>query len=130
VTAHIVWPAGLQRQPDWQISAAVHTPAPPIPPEIMTNPAAMKELMATEEFKTFQKNARQFQATINADDTLSAEEVVPGDYELGIYVFSNPANKNFKQIALGSIKLTVPADPPSGTIDAGTVEMKAAPPMP
>ncbi|HSY17415.1 MAG TPA: carboxypeptidase-like regulatory domain-containing protein, partial [Candidatus Acidoferrales bacterium] len=129
VTAHVTWPAGLERKPDWQISAAVHTPTPAIPPEVMTNPAAMKELMATEEFKTFQKNARQFQATINTDDTISAEEVAPGDYELGIYVFSHPTDNSFKQIALGSMKLTVPADPPSGNLDAGTVEMKAAPPM-
>ena len=45
----------------------------------MTNAVAMKALEQTEEFKAFQKNARAFQATVNADDTISAEEVTPGD---------------------------------------------------
>ncbi|MDR3458758.1 MAG: sigma-70 family RNA polymerase sigma factor [Verrucomicrobiae bacterium] len=130
VSAQVVWPAGMPRQPGWQIFASVHTPMPPIPQEIMTNPAAMKELEQTEEFKTFQKSARSFTASFNADGTLSAEEVVPGDYELEIYVFSNPGGKDFKQVALGGKKLTVPSDPPTGALDVGPVEMKAAPPMP
>jgi len=130
VTAHIVWPAGMQRQPDWQISAIIHTPMPPFVAELRTNPAAMQEVMQTPEFKAFQTTARTFQATVNADDTIAAEKVAPGDYELGIYVYSHPDEKTLNQIAMGSLKLTVPADPPSGNLDAGTVEMTAAPPTP
>jgi RNA polymerase sigma factor (sigma-70 family) len=134
VTARLVWPAGVQRQADWQISAGMHTPMPPIPPEIMTNQIALKELMQTDDFKAARQNARTFQATVNDDDTISVEDVVSGDYELSVLVISQPADNfpvagsrvNFKQVAHGETKLTVPADPPSGTLDAGVIEMKTA----
>ena len=134
VTARLVWPAGMQRQSNWQITVGVHTPMPPLPPEIVTNHVALQELMQTEEFKAVQQNARVFQATVNDDDLISAENVPPGEYDLSIFVISQPNNNspvaggmvNFKEVARAEMRLTVPADPPSGTLDVGAVEMKTA----
>ena len=139
VTAHIVWPAGMERKPDWQIYATIHTPAPPMPPEIQGNPAALKTWRRSDEYKAYQQNAREFTATMNADDTLSAEEVPAGDYEATVNVMtlgdtgtSKPGHQvfNYRPVALGSKRMTVQADPPSGNLDIGTVELKAVPPMP
>jgi len=135
VAAHLVWPAGLQRQANWQISAGVHTPMPVIPPELQTNQAAMQAFVETDEFKVQRQNFRNYTATINNDDTLAAEEVAAGDYELSVGVFA-PDDRhasaqpgfaaNVRPIAAGSINVTVPSDPSSGTLDLGAIELKAA----
>ena len=136
VTAHLVWPNGIQRQAQWQISAAVHTPVPPIPPEILTNQAALKEFVESDEFKSSRKDVKSYPATINDDDTISTEDVVAGDYDLSVSVITTadpgnsknaPAVANFREMAQGTAKLTVPVDPPFGTVDAGPIEMKLAP---
>lgn len=130
VTARLVWPAGMQRQANWQISAAIHTAMPVIPPEIRTNQEALRAFIQTEPFATARKSARLFQATINPDDTLTAEEVIAGDYVLSVLVFLRPesdslvSGQNVKGIAHGSMKLTVPTDPPSGSLDLGAIELK------
>jgi RNA polymerase sigma factor (sigma-70 family) len=139
VTAHMVWPDGMQRQSNWHISSSFHTPMPRIPPEIRTNQVALQEFIQSDEFKNVQQNVQNYQPNVNEDDTISVENVPAGDYELYVSVIPHPDNNgsptvpgagNLKEIAHGEIKLTVPADPPSGTLDAGEVEMKAFPTTP
>jgi len=127
VSAHLVWPSGMQHESIWQFHGFIHTPVPTFMRDAMTNAAAMKELEQSEEYKTFQKTAKSYPVTLSADDTASAEEVLPGDYELEIYVFSQPDKNSFKQVAVGGMKLTVPTNPGTGNYDAGAVEMKASP---
>jgi RNA polymerase sigma factor (sigma-70 family) len=139
VTAHLVWPQGMKRQSNWKIYAGIHTPMAAIPPEIMTNQVALKELLQTEEFKAAQKNARTFQATANDDGSVSAEDVVAGEYQFSVGVLSEPDNDNYsstpdaskyKRIAQGGMNVTVPADPASGSLDIGNIELKAIPNAP
>jgi hypothetical protein len=136
VTAHMIWPAGMQRQANWQFFAGVHSPLPALPPEVMTNDVARQEFMQSPEFATFQdaqKHAQHFQGIINADDTITVENVPAGDYELSISASAPPAGNapdaqgvvHFQTVANGGSKLTIPPDPPSGTLDLGTIEMKA-----
>jgi len=130
VTAHIHWPNGVQRQPGWKIGAGLHTPWPVIPPEIMTNETARMAYVQTDEFKAAQKNSHSYQATIT-DDTLTVDGAVAGDYTLGVGVFYRPTNSPSwgpfippHNLFQGTLNVTIPADPPSGTLDAGAIEVQ------
>jgi RNA polymerase sigma factor (sigma-70 family) len=130
VTAHLAWPAELHRQANWQIFAMLRTPMQTIPPELMTNQTALKEFVQSAEYRAAQKNGRNYPATVNDDDTVSAEDVVAGDYDLSVMVSSQPDNNTSKQVAQGEIKAVVPNDPQSGTLDLGAIEMKTSPAVP
>ena len=116
VTAHLVWPAGMQRQSNWSVSGTFHTPLPEMTSEMATNPAFAKERAQTIQQI---RKAMFYPAAINKDDTIAVEDVAPGDYQLSVKV-----SDNSKAIAQSEAKLTVSADSPSGTIDLGAVEMK------
>ena len=137
VIAKIHWPDDIRREPQWKIGAGLHTPMPVIPPEVMTNETARVAFLQTDEFKAAQQNARSYQATINGDDTLSVDEVRAGDYELGVFVFEmpngNPAPGSYvkpRRLFQGTVNVTIPADPPSGNLDAGVIELQTAPVSP
>jgi len=134
VTARLQWPPGMTRQPEWQITASLHTPMPVVPPEILTNHAALMALWQTDEFKIARQNSRGYPSTINPDDTLSVDEVLPGDYQfiVGVYVSTdtNAPQSSIapgagpKLIARGKLNVTVPSDPPSGNLDVGQIELQ------
>jgi hypothetical protein len=141
VKAHIAWSAGVQRQANWNFFAGVHTPMPALPPEVMTNEAARQAFMQSPEFAKFkeaQSHGQHYIGTVNDDDTVTVESVPPGDYELSISASAPPAGNTpdaqgvmqYKAVAYGGSKLTVPTDPPTGTLDLGTIEMKATPSAP
>jgi hypothetical protein len=93
--------------------------------------------MATDAFKAAQQNAHTYPATVNNDDTLSMDEVKPGEYRLSVFVddssgMNSPpliagAGSGIKVIAQGSVNVTVPSNPPSGNLDAGIIELKKPP---
>ena len=122
VTAHLVWPAGIQRQSTWQISGRMNTPVPEFPSETATNSASAKE--RARLIHQIQ-NGLFYPVTINGDDSIIVEDVAAGDYQLSVSV-----GTNFTAFVQVEAKLSVPADPPSGTLDLGAVEMKAAPDKP
>ncbi len=131
VTARFQWPAGVQSQPDWFIHGIVWSPITGLTPEIMGNPAARSAFFETPEFKTASKNRQSYNASLNADGTFSADEVPPGNYEFWAIVNSNPGNSprtnNAPQfVAVGKIDFTVPTNPSSDTIDAGTIQLQSA----
>ena len=132
VQAHLQWPAGMSRQPGQNIFAGLHTPMPPIPPEIMTNQAALMELMQTEEFRAAQKNMRSFQGTVSDDGTITVEDVEPGDYQLTVTAMSGAAGSHavppekpvdIHPLAQASKDITISAGP-AAIVDAGLVELK------
>ena len=134
VTARLQWPPGIQRQSQWQIAAFLHTPMPVIPPEVMTNETARAAFLQTDEFKAARQNTRSYQATINGDDAVSADEVRAGDYVFGVAVFEVPKGNpspgaivKHENLFQGTINVTIPADPPSGSLDVGVIEMQAVP---
>ena len=131
----------MQRQSDWKIFAMVHTPMPPVPPEVMTNQAARQEFMQSPEFAKFQeaqKHAQHYEGLVNNDDSITVENMSAGEYAIFVSASAPPDNdapdaqgvRQFKPVAYGEIKFTVPTDPPSGTLDAGGVEMKVPPTTP
>ena len=108
-------------------------PMPALPPDVMTNETARQEFMQSPEFAKFQeaqKLTHHYPGTINDDDTITVENVPPGDYELSISASAPPAGNTpdaqgvvqYKSVAYGGSKLTVPTDPPTGTLDLGTLK--------
>lgn len=139
VKAQLVWPAGMSRQPGQNIHAGLHTPIPPIPPKIMTNQAAMMELMQTEEFRTERKNMRSFQGTVSDDGTITIEDVEPGDYQLTVMAMSGDAGPqasppgnpvSIHPLAQASKDVIVSAGQAAATVDVGSLELKAFPVAP
>ncbi|MGA2281739.1 MAG: sigma-70 family RNA polymerase sigma factor [Verrucomicrobiota bacterium] len=133
VTGRLQWPPGVQRQSQWHIDVSLYTPMPAMSPEVMTNAAALAAFLQTDEFKAAQQNMHSYQATINDDDTVLADEVPAGDYMFGVAVFEVlPGNSSggtvsrFKNFFQSTVKLTIPANPPSGNLDAGVIELQAA----
>ncbi len=134
IIAHLQWPAGMSRNPAWRMDAGISTPMPSIPPEIMTNQVALQQLTQTEEFKAMIKIHHFYQATVNDDDTITVEDVEPGNYQLFVAITPKTDAKNVtvasgsrvivQRIAWGEIKVNVSADSSSRTIDVGAVELK------
>ena len=132
VTGRLQWPPGVQRQPQWHIDVGLYTPMPVMPPEAMTDETARAAFLQTDEFKAAQQNMHSYEATINDDDTVSVDEVQAGDYVFGAVVFerlpgssSGGTVSRFKNFFQSTVKVTIPADPPSGNLDAGVIELKA-----
>ena len=134
LTAKVQWPPGFLRKSEWQMITSLQTSLPVIPPEIRTNQAARAAFVQSVEFKTALKNVQRYQPALNTDDTLSVDEVQPGDYDFFVGVYSGPGtditfssggqSTGLKRIAQGGVHVTVPADPPSGNLDAGVIEVQ------
>jgi hypothetical protein len=137
VVARLLWPAGIQRQPQWRIYAHVQTPMPVIPPGIRTNGAARAAFYESAEYQAAQRNRSEYPAIPKDDGTLLAEEVPPGNYELAVKVLELaiidprfPGRGVAKTVLEGRVLVTVPADPPTGTIDAGAIDLQPNPAKP
>jgi len=127
VTARIQWPAGVQRSPQWQIKATLNTAMPAVPSEIQTNEVARRAYTQTPEFQAEEEKAHFYQAKFIADDTLSVEEVQPGNYTLSVYVYEvTGTNTPSKEIAQADAIVTVPTEKTSNPIDAGVIQLRMA----
>ena len=133
VTARLVWPAGIQRQAQWHIYAHVQTPMPKPSETTGTNEAARAAFYQSAEYQTARQSMRQYPAIPREDGTLVAEEVEPGNYELAVtileFVDQDPRSPGHrfgsKRILEGSALVTVPTDPPTGTLDAGIIGLES-----
>ncbi len=128
VTAHLVWPTGMQRQPNWMVSGTFHTPVPEITPEMATNPAFAKQ--RAQAMQQIQKGMF-YPTMINNDDTITVEDVAPGDYQMSISISLPKASGSpnpVKTIKLmGMVKVPVPTDLMTGTFDAGDLQLEQIP---
>ena len=129
VTAQLRWPAGMQRQPQWSIAASLQTPMPFIPPDARTNQTARAALLQSAAFKAAQENFRRYATTVKDDGTILAEEVEPGTYVLGVSAVEMPGTGALATAPAtlrleGHANVTVPADPPAGTLDVGEIELE------
>ncbi len=107
--------------------ASISTPLPPSLAALRNNPEAAAKWRQTPEFQEFSRNARHFTVGIGGDGTLTAENVLPGEYELtvmailGLHGGDKPTGS-----ANGSVNLSVPAEPPNGSLDAGEILLRKA----
>ena len=95
--------------------------------------------MQSPKFAKYQAatlNAQHFPGTVNDDGTVAIEGVSAGDFALSVMANSPQETNNLaaggtsvrcRAVAKGEMKVTIPADPPTGTLDLGAVEMKPVP---
>ena len=108
VTAHLQWPAGVQRQLQWHLNALLQ-------PTLRN-----------------QAGARSLPADINSDGTFNVDDVRPGKYQLSVTVSEPPPSTPgstlyWKSLFHGAVLFTAPSDPATGKMDAGVITLQAAP---
>ncbi len=124
VTARLQWPAGVTRLPQWRARVSL-CPVTSSPSPDSPGAAFAAQVM------------HSFPAMLNRDDTVWAQDVPPGSYTLAVSFFtvsgSNappvfvPNNPGTKIFVAGSVNISIPSDPSSGTINAGDIPLQPAP---
>ena len=127
VTARIRWPANLQRETDWQVSALLSTPFPARPAETRNNPQALAAWRARPEIQSATANTRQYQLTENPENVFTTENVAPGEYTLNVFVVGSGTAGGRPNKARAQVPVTVPAGPIGGTLDIGEIELQPLP---
>ncbi len=125
VTAHLRWPTELKRTPDWRVMAFAY---PAAPPNVMDNPDALATWQKTPDGRAATANIMQHPLMETSDGAFVTEDVAVGRYILYVQVFGPaPARTAFGEPrAWVQVPFTVPADPPSGTLDLGEIVLKPA----
>ncbi len=90
------------------------------------HPDLIQKYYHSPEMQAFARGAHEYPMSVNADGTLSAEDVPPGTY---IRCPRSPfcqrcRGKSLDLMTASDVFVTVPADPPTGQLNAGTVEMR------
>jgi RNA polymerase sigma factor (sigma-70 family) len=125
VTAELQWPDGAPPPNIQNMMVSLHTPAPKPPPQIVGHPDLIRQYHQSPEFQAFARKAHQFPMTANADGTCTVDDIPPGTYALFAFAMLQPeAGKPFDSMEGPEIFVTVPEDPPTGQVDAGTIEMR------
>lgn len=102
--------------------ASVYTPPPAWLNEIANDPQRAASMAQLPEVQAFQQSARQFQMASTADGILSAEDVPAGEFDLSTHAFlQNGESKTNLSGLTGRARITVPAAPPTGTLDVGEI---------
>ena len=106
----------------------IHTAIPGIRPGMP--PEEAKVLMATPQFQAALKSMRQYPVTVKPDGTLSAEDVVPGTYQLEVSVMPGPGIPRpvASPSAIGWLPFVVPEGSPTDQgLDLGEVPLTVPP---
>jgi len=127
VTASVQWPGGV-RPTNAMLNASLHTPMPPLPTGLNGHPDLIRQYYQSPEFQALAKSSQHYPVAANADGSLAAEDVPPGDYTLSVMVmFLQPGGEPSRVLSGHDISVTVPSDPPTGKLDAGTIELTEMP---
>jgi RNA polymerase sigma factor (sigma-70 family) len=129
VTANLQWPDSARPNNLMNVMIALRTPMPPLPPEIAGHPDLIKQYRQSPEFQAIAKTAHHYPMAVNANGTVVAEDVPPGNYKLSAIAILKSQNGNpNSSMSAPEISVTVPSDPPTGQLDAGVIELHEAPP--
>lgn len=128
VTANLQWPGGEQPTNLLNAMVTLHTPMPPLPPEIVGHQDLIQQYYKSPEFQAIAKTAHSYPMAMNTDGTLAAEDVPPGNYNLSAFaILQSTDGKPAGSMSAQGISITVPSDPPTGQMDAGTIELQKMP---
>jgi hypothetical protein len=128
ITARARWPAELPLEAGWAVFASVHSPAPTPPAEATSDSAALAAWRTTPAFRNALRKLRHYQLTETADGVFTAENVPPGEYITTIVANEPSTNGGIpKIVARIELPVTVPADPPTGTLDLGELTLQTPP---
>ncbi len=133
VSVRVRWPEGLARSKSTVLGVSLITPAtPPVlrpPPEIVGDPQALAQWLRSPEVAARTTATRRYELVESAEGVWTAEGVQPGaDYALEATLMDEVATNVLAGVAFGRAPVTVPADPATGSIDAG--ELVLQPPGP
>ena len=108
----------------------IGTPRPVAPLETRSNRQAFAAWMLQPEVEAARAEARHYLMKETPDGVYVAEKVLAGDYMpiaavLEVPDRTKPAQQRLK--AYAQIPVTVPADPPSGTLVLPEIELKPMP---
>ncbi|HSU56889.1 MAG TPA: hypothetical protein VLT36_22710, partial [Candidatus Dormibacteraeota bacterium] len=121
VRAHLQWPRGLSSESAEHLLVSLNTPIPDALMEASKNRATAATLEGSPEVAEYEKTAKHFPMSITGDSTIQANNVPAGDYQIMIVAILKEAKEALMQTA----KVTVPADAPSGVVDAGEIALNA-----
>jgi hypothetical protein len=129
VSVRVRWPEGLARSQSARLEVSLCTPAtPPVlrpPPEVIGDPQALAQWLQSPEVAARTKATRRIELLESADRVWTAEGVQPGaDYALEAILIDEVATNAFAGVAYGRASITVPANPPTGSIDAGELVLQ------
>jgi protocatechuate 3,4-dioxygenase beta subunit len=130
VIARLKWPVELSPGTNAHVFASIHTtPGLTPPPDALNNPQALAAWRALPEVKADLANRHYYGMTQKADGTWAADDVLPGSYTMTVSIFRQmPAEAGGpKTLANAEVLLTVPADPPTGTLDLGEIPLQPIP---
>jgi hypothetical protein len=128
VTANLQWPDGAPPTNLMNVMIALHTPMPPLSPEIAGHQDLIQQYYRSPEFQAIAKTAHSYPMALNADGTLAADDVPSGNYKLYAFAILQPqGGKPAGSMSAPEISVTVPSDPPVGQLNAGTIELQETP---
>ncbi|HEX5223135.1 MAG TPA: sigma-70 family RNA polymerase sigma factor [Verrucomicrobiae bacterium] len=130
VKARVRWPVSLDRSRLQHVGGVVREPLPAsmqewvkngIPGTIRTNDPQFQTYLA--QMQAYEKNAKRFEMTF-VDGVVTAEEVPAGEFVVSIFMILQPDEGKTNSLGLtGETRVTIPADPRNGTVDAGEIEL-------
>jgi RNA polymerase sigma factor (sigma-70 family) len=128
VTARLKWPAGLAHEPVQSVMVSLQRRLATPPPELLQNPEALANWRAQPDSSAAATGRRgPLQFSEDADGTFVADSVPPGNYTLTATVSEMPTTPGrLTPRANARVPVTVPADPPTGTLDLGEIELQPA----
>jgi len=132
LSGRLHWPDGWKAQNTQSVHAWAQTAPPPALAALVSSPkpdpAAWAQVQQLPEVQDYARRARHVPVVIANDfQTLSADEVPPGDYILIVSAAdqstaSQPPSNRFG----AQVSFTVPADPPTGNVDLGEISPQPA----
>ena len=128
VAARLRWPQELNRDPSWKVSASLRTPLPRPPENAVGNAQALAAWQALPEVQAALTNMRHFPLEKTPTE-LSRRRLFQRENTCFLsQLFDSPtAAGPVKMHARAEASVTVPSDPPSGTVDLGEVLLKDGP---
>ncbi len=128
VTLRLRWPDTLKRQPDWNVVVSLQTPLPQPPAETANDPQARAAWRLSPEAQAAFANIKHRELAEGSDGVFSTDDVPAGNYDVNAGVYERSGDARLpKLLAAAQASLTVPADPPTGTLDLGEITLKARP---
>ncbi len=128
VSVRLRWPADFTPGKGTQVRAFMHTPAPKPPAGIIRDPQALSQWSLSPEVQAQMRTVRRCDFVQGADGSWTAEGAQAGtSYVLQATAGSEAAtNRPPALIAYGQKSVTVPAEPATGSLDAGELVLERA----
>jgi hypothetical protein len=127
VSARVRWPEGLKRKASWDFSVNLGTSHPVAPLEARSSPRAFAAWEQQPEVQAARAKARDYLMKEAPDGVYVAENVLAGHYMLIAAVLDRTASAQHPVRAYAEVPVTVPADPPSGTLEVPEIVLKPMP---